>query len=207
MTAAPLPVRPAPVVPRSGPWLQTASGRRWWPLTPAPLDVCWRDIAEALGRTCRFGGHLSAEVPHYSVAQHACLLADHLPPELRLAGLLHDAHEAILGDVVRPVMQALQMIGGGDAWETLQILTDEAIHLAAGIQPPHGSDRARIRMEDQRALATERRDLLADCDAAWDPLPSAWPGPRIRPLPALIAADEWLDRLRRWLPPTAPVQA
>lgn len=190
---------------RSTPWGQTASGRRWWYLEPHAEDVHWRDVAISLARLPRFTGHMAEDVAHYSVAQHCCLVADRLPPELRLAGLLHDAHEFVLGDRARPLKQALELVGGLDAWRLLEQVTDEAIYGAAGILPPADSIKARIAHEDLRALATERRDLLAECEAEWGQLPKPWPI-TIQPWPTLKAADEWLTRLRRWLPPDAPVR-
>lgn len=191
---------------RRTPWAQTASGGRWFFLEPEPADVRWRDVAMALARVPRFAGHLAEDVPHYSVAQHCCLVSDRLPLDLRLAGLLHDAHEFVLGDRTRPLKLALRVIGGADAWEALERVTDEALYGAAGIAPPGVDAQARIRVEDLRALATERRDLMAACEAPWEPLSSPWPI-TIQPWPPLRAADEYLARLRRLLPADAPVQA
>lgn len=191
---------------RRTPWAQTASGGRWFYLEPVSTDVRWRDVAIALARMPRFTGHLAEDVPHYSVAQHCCLVSDRLPLDLRLAGLLHDAHEFVLGDRAAPLKRALEALGGADAWDVLERVTDEAIYGAAGIEPPGSDAKARIRAEDLRALATERRDLLTGCDAQWDPLPKPWPI-TIQPWPPLRAADEYLARLRRLMPAWAPVQA
>lgn len=193
---------------RRGPWAQTVSGGRWWYIDPQPEDVRWRDIAMALARVPRFGGHVSEDVPHYSVAQHCCIVCDWLPPTLRLAGLLHDAHEAYLGDLLTPLKAALAEAGGDqvvETWRQLVEVTDQAIHAAAGIALPSGGDALVIRHHDLRALATERRDLLAECEAPWTvQLP---PPDRItiQPWGPLMAADQWLARLRRWLSADAPV--
>lgn len=72
---------------------------------PKPEMIKIVDIAHALSMQCRFGGHL----PYfYSVAQHSafcCALAD---PEHKLAALLHDASEAYLLDIPRPIKQRLE---------------------------------------------------------------------------------------------------
>jgi hypothetical protein len=77
------------------PWIQTAQGCAYPLLGPSPSDIDWRAIAEALSKICRFNGHTTH---FYSVAQHCALVADMLAPDLRLHGLLHDAHEAFIGD-------------------------------------------------------------------------------------------------------------
>lgn len=69
-------------------------------LNPMASDFEIYDIAHSLSQLCRFGGH-SREF--YSVAQHSVRVAAELPSGLQLAGLLHDASEAYLIDVPRPV--------------------------------------------------------------------------------------------------------
>lgn len=70
---------------------------------PEPIDV----LAEALSYINRFTGHVGA----YSVAQHCCYVSDVLPSELQLSGLLHDVHEAYIGDISSPVKSALGLRG------------------------------------------------------------------------------------------------
>lgn len=67
---------------------------------PAIEDISIMDIAHALANLCRFGGHTKE---FYSVAQHCCLVSYLAPAGLRKAALLHDASEAYLGDVVKPL--------------------------------------------------------------------------------------------------------
>ena len=83
-------------------WIMTYTGRHFTPFDPKIQDIDIRDIAHALSNICRFGGHCSE---FYSVAEHSILVSILCPPELKLAGLLHDAAEAYLGDVPTPLKQ------------------------------------------------------------------------------------------------------
>src|SRR3990167_3312305 len=90
-------------------YILTYSGTKFWPLNPRVRDVVVRDIAHALAHKCRFTGHVKR---FYSVAEHSVILANlpelaEQPCEVRLQALLHDAAEAYLPDVARPIKDAL----------------------------------------------------------------------------------------------------
>lgn len=84
---------------RRGDWMQTVTGRQFWPLDPRPEDIFIEDIAHALSMMCRFGGHCQR---FYSVAEHSVLVSENVPPQDALWALLHDASEAYIADIVRP---------------------------------------------------------------------------------------------------------
>ncbi|WP_421461326.1 hypothetical protein [Agrobacterium tumefaciens] len=92
------------VPPRVGDFMQTFTGRKYWPMSPRPHEVYIEDIAHSLGLQCRYAGHC---IKFYSVAEHSVLIARHLAakhaPEVALAGLLHDAPEAYCVDIPRPL--------------------------------------------------------------------------------------------------------
>lgn len=92
------------VPPRAGDFMQTFTGRKYWPMSPRPHEVYIEDIAHSLGLQCRYAGHC---IKFYSVAEHSVLIARHLAakhaPEVALAGLLHDAPEAYCVDIPRPL--------------------------------------------------------------------------------------------------------
>lgn len=85
-------------------WIETRTGKRVSVENPQPDQFDIKDIAYALSNTCRFNGHCAG---FYSVAEHSVAVALRLPSELRLAGLLHDATEAYLGDIPSPIKQFL----------------------------------------------------------------------------------------------------
>lgn len=85
-------------------WIETRSGKRVSIENPQPDQFDIKDIAYALSNTCRFNGHSAG---FYSVAEHSVAVALRLPTNLRLAGLLHDATEAYLGDIPSPIKQFL----------------------------------------------------------------------------------------------------
>lgn len=85
--------------------IETNSGRFIDLYSPDPSDIWISDIAHHLAAVCRFGGACD---PWYSVAEHSCLvarlmLARGLHWRIQLAGLLHDAHEAYIGDLQSPL--------------------------------------------------------------------------------------------------------
>ena len=89
---------------QEGGWISTHTGKRVYLLDPNPEDICIEDIAHALSNICRWGGHTSR---FYSVAEHSLRICDHCCTENKLWGLLHDASEAYMGDVCRPLKQLL----------------------------------------------------------------------------------------------------
>lgn len=87
-------------------WIQTRSRRRLDLLNPSPEQVDWSDVALGLARTARFSGQTSRR---YSVAEHSIRVALAVPENARLGALLHDAHEAYLGDWTSPLQRALMV--------------------------------------------------------------------------------------------------
>lgn len=86
--------------PRVGDWMQTWSGRMFWPIDPRPEEVFIEDIAAALSNVCRYAGHCRG---FYSVAEHCVHVANAAPDHLKLEALLHDASEAYIADITRSV--------------------------------------------------------------------------------------------------------
>lgn len=107
----------------------TFTGKRVDLLNPSPSDICIEDIAHSLAASTRFNGHTRVPV---SVAQH-CVLGSYLfqDSDGALAFLLHDAHEAYLGDLARPVRAAITRVAV--AWGSKHGLRDDdLVELIAG---------------------------------------------------------------------------
>lgn len=141
-------------------WIQTYTGRKFWPLSPSPDDVHIEDIAHALSLMCRFGGHCR---DFYSVAQHSVLVASLLvTKEWKLAALLHDASEAYMADVLRPIKASLSQLH--EVEKGLEICISQKF---GTMYPLH----EHIKYADMRLLATEKRDLMILTEHPWQPLP------------------------------------
>jgi hypothetical protein len=148
-------VEPAPTRKRRGDWMQLASGRAFYPLDPRPEEIHIEDIAAALSKLCRYGGHCKR---FYSVAEHSVLMARAAPDGLHLAALLHDASEAYLSDVIRPIKAHLTN------YRTIETELERAIAKRFCIAHPMP---AGVKALDERIIADER-------DQAMLPAPQAW---------------------------------
>lgn len=130
-------------------WILTYTGRRFWPLEPRAEDVFIEDIAHALSCICRFTGHVRE---FYSVAQHCFEASLAVPLEHALGALLHDASEAYLCDIARPVKNSPTMQGYRDAEAVLERVIAERFNVVT--YSPE------IKDVDDRLLVTEARDLM-----------------------------------------------
>ena len=131
------------------PSIQLASGKFFNFETCTAADIQIADIAHHLSMLCRFTG---AVREFYSVAQHSVLVSHIVPREFALVGLLHDATEAYINDLSRP-MKLLTPEYVAYEKEHLWPLVAERFNLPL-ILPPC------IKEADNIALVTERRDLM-----------------------------------------------
>ena len=149
---------------RIGDWMQTYSGNQFWPCDPKPEDIYLGDIAHALAMQCRYGGHC---LVFYSVAEHCVHVSSVVEPELAARALLHDAAEAYLVDIPRPLKSQ-------PAFREYKILEHRLEHaLAARFGIPLDWDEnlvlPAIKRADNDVLATEKEQIMA-------PQPEAWTG-------------------------------
>lgn len=115
-------------------WQRMLSGRRLDLLDPTPLDIEIEDIAHGLAFVARWNGQTFGDYA-YSVAEHSILVEDiftrlqpSAPVKWRLAALLHDAPEYVIGDMISPVKAAV-----GPGYGELDARLTAAIHLRFGL--------------------------------------------------------------------------
>ena len=137
------------------------SGRRLNLLDPSPLDVELDDIAPGLARVARWDGQTEGAYI-FSVAQHSLLveaIADQLNPGMsrdwRLAVLLHDAPEYVIGDIISPFKAVI-----GDAYKTIEAGLLGAIHVHFGLPAqPAAALKRFIKQADRQAAFLEATHL------------------------------------------------
>lgn len=142
----------------AGDWIQTFTGAQFWPCSPRVEDIDIEDIAHALSLQCRYMGHCQN---FYSVAEHCVLVSDSLPPKWKLWGLLHDAAEAYLVDMARPIKPFLT---------NYKELEDQLMHAVVekfGLEPifPMPDE---VKAVDNRILFDERAQNLKAPPTPWN---------------------------------------
>jgi 5'-deoxynucleotidase YfbR-like HD superfamily hydrolase len=142
-------------------WQRMQSGRRLDLLDPSPLDIEIEDIAHGLARVARWNGQTSG-AHIFSVAQHT-LLVDaiarrrySLDARARLAILLHDAPEYVIGDMITPFKAVI-----GDAYKAVEGRLLAAIHLRFGLPPVLPAELTRLIKTADRASAYLEATRLA----------------------------------------------
>jgi len=193
-------------------WMQGRQGRPIDLINPASAEVDFREIADTLADINRYNG---AALKQISVAAHTLIVCDAAPDAVKPWALLHDAHEARIGDITTPVQMALGEIARAhhpegcrifhDALRDFKTRHDAAIYAAAGLSLPSIEQQAAIKRADLIALVTERRDFLHPSARRWavdieglTPLRKVY---RLRAAPDV--ADELFARFQTYLPALA----
>ncbi|MFL5068709.1 MAG: YfbR-like 5'-deoxynucleotidase [Xanthobacteraceae bacterium] len=187
-------------------WQRMLSGRRLDLLDPSPLDVEVADIAHGLARVARWNGQTSGD--HiFSVAQHTLLVetiarlrSPSLDRRARLALLLHDAPEYVIGDMISPFKAVV-----GDAYKAIEQRLLAAIHLRFGLPATLPRDVVRIvKTADQAAAYVEATRLagFADDEARrfFGRPPALSPRQEreyLTPWPATVAEKRYLELFQR----------
>lgn len=135
-------------------WMTTYTGRKFYPEAPELTEPDIEDIAHALSMQCRFGGHTKE---FYSVAQHSVLVSEFVEqhqPQFALWGLMHDASEAYLVDLPRPIKYNTLL---GAEYKELEAKVTLTICHTFGLEeeePPI------VKEADRVLLFTEMRDFM-----------------------------------------------
>lgn len=185
-------------------WQRMLSGRRLNLLDPSPLDVELDDIAHGLARVARWNGQtVGAHI--FSVAQHSLLveaIADHLDPHMsavtRLAVLLHDAPEYVIGDIISPFKAVI-----GESYKAVETRLLGAIHIHFGLPAELPAPLTRfIKKADRQAafleavhLAGFSREEALKFFGKPEALPRAIQA-FLDPLPIEVAEDRFQSRVR-----------
>lgn len=163
----------------------TVNGYYFDLLSPEHSQFGIAEIAHGLSNICRFAGQCRS---FYSVAQHSVLVSEIVPQEHALAGLLHDAAEAFLGDVTRPLKRLLP------AYRQIETRVEAAIFKRFGLPPDLPQC---VKEADLVLLATEQRDLMPKHDDEWACLTNVVALPaRIVPLGQFEAWQMFMRRYR-----------
>ena len=142
----------APFAPRA--WQRMLSGRRLDLLDPSPLDVEIEDIAHGLARVARWNGQTKG-AHIFSVAQHTLLVeavararTPRLDRQRRLAIMLHDAPEYVVGDMITPFKAVI-----GDSYKAVELRLLSAIHVRFDLPPKLDLAQEKLIKQADRAAA------------------------------------------------------
>ena len=180
-------------------WQRMLSGRRLDLLDPSPMDIEIEDIAHGLARVARWNGQTTGEHP-FSVAQHSVVVEEivaHIRPDVeprwRLAALLHDASEYVIGDMISPFKAAL-----GVDYRTFEERLESAIHTRFGLPARTPATIKRLIKRADRACAFFEATQLAGFShaesLAFFDAPPAGYTLKIDPLPPAQAQARYIQR-------------
>ena len=139
---------------RSGDWIETFTGKKMFPLDPRPEEVDIVDIAHHLSLICRYNG---ASKHLYTVGQHSlhcASVAGWYSPRMQLLCLLHDASEAYISDVSKPVKPYLA------GYKDIERKLMDVIWYALGINPPSYPESLEIKLVDKAVMVAEAKKLM-----------------------------------------------
>ena len=175
------------------------SGRRLDLLDPSPMDIEIEDIAHGLARVARWNGQTTGEHA-FSVAQHSVVVEEvvahiqpQIPPRWRLAALLHDASEYVIGDMISPFKAAL-----GVDYKVFEERLETAIHVRFGLPAKTPAAVKKLIKQADRACAFFEATQLAGFghNEALEIFDAPPPGYslHIEPWPASAAQERYIQR-------------
>jgi 5'-deoxynucleotidase YfbR-like HD superfamily hydrolase len=179
-------------------WIQTYTGRCFFPLNPEVSAISIVDIAHALSMKCRFGGHCNS---FYSVAQHSIEVANLIAPASdRVYGLLHDAAEAYLPDVCSPIKRDVYVtVPPSDVEIEFNFLEERLLSaVARRFKLDHQMLMTLPKEADRIMLATEQRDIMGKCPQLWPQTLNVTPREEVvKPISPPFAKMYFLEAFRK----------
>lgn len=173
------------VTERRSDWMQTYTGRQYWPLDPRPEDVTAIDIAHHLSMLCRYCGACQR---FYSVAEHSVGVLHVGTREAKRRGmlsvnlqrhlLLHDAPEAYCHDLIRPIKRCI------DGYAEIEGLNYDAICKRFRLRGLKPDEAALIKQADNAVLLAEQKYVMGPAPAKWQPVEV--------PPEMVLDADAWM---------------
>ena len=162
-------------------WIQTYTGKKFYPLDASPKDIDILDIAHALSLVCRYNGHCKQ---FYSVAQHSVIMVketSNLPgtPQWKL---LHDSAEAYISDICRPIKPYIIN------YDTIENRILECVAIKFNLNIDEYKD---VKKADDTLLVTEQRDIMG-------PYPDRW-NVDAEPLDYIIPSMTWKRAKKQFL--------
>jgi len=169
---------------RIGDWIQTYTGKCFYPLDPRPEEIDIIDIAHSLSMTCRYAGHVER---FYSVAEHSVIVSQHVHPKNALWGLLHDATEAYSADIPSPLKKYIP------GWKEMERKLMDAVcrKYNLDLEEPHN-----VKDVDFNICGDEMICLMGKPDREWQIKPKAL-GVKIHGWNPLQAKTQFLMEFNR----------
>lgn len=147
-------------------WIQTHSGKAFDYLRPELGSVTIEDIAHALGNICRYCGHTNR---FYSVAEHCVVGSWMVLSKVKLHFLLHDALEAYIQDLPRPLKALLP------EYKAIEKRLEPVVYAALNIAGPSVKEEKMVKEADVRMLLTEQPQLLLPPPKPWSLVAEPYP--------------------------------
>lgn len=170
-------------IPPSNDWLQTFSGKAFYPLEPRIEDIDIYDIGHSLAMQCRYNGHVSS---FYSVAEHSVHVSRVVPSEDALWALLHDSTETYVGDMIRPLKKNIELFSEIE-YRIMRKIVDK-FNLQSYSMPDS------VREADNRIIENERIALLKDPPLPWTFVGEPYPEINIQAWDPLVAEYQFFNR-------------
>ena len=164
-------------------FIETYNGGTFDYLFPEDSKITIEDIARGLSKVCRFGGQIAS---FYSVAQHCTIMSYQVEPQFALEALLHDASEAFMCDVPKPLKTMLP------DYCVIEKRVEKFLCKKFGVPFPMSKE---IKVADLRMLATEKEWLLPNSNLCWKILDGVLPyGIVIDPEEHSLAMEKFINR-------------